>query len=397
MKRLTIISFILISGLWCYGAYSQSTLSSAAMIEKPTRSNEDTLSSNQLTHRNGIRYRDNEPFTGMVMDHYDNGPLKFTGRYQDGLLHGVALVYHDNGQLQDEKPFKAGKIHGTWKTWYSSGKAESIRSYSDGEMHGPTIFWDRAGAKTLESNYHWGKKSGRATQWYGAGRMARELYYNQGLREGKETRWSKDGSKYSEVWWKNNKRDSIATLWDSSGRIVMQEYFEAGKKIKRIKWDGQTKRVMTWKDKAAERSRSVKILEALEVTRFSGPKESIYQHLVVEVKGKVHVKHIVYCLEDIHIGSKVPGYTGCSCYKIMDPPEAVELTQSGKDTLIISNYPYGRSKDEILLPLKFETSACDQYYLLNGEAELHVEVKGEPEVVVFQFEPATHPVINRMR
>ena len=63
------------------------------------------LSSDQLVEINGLSYEVNSrtPFTGRLIDFYENGQLEKQEIYQDGALNGSRETYYANGQLERRK------------------------------------------------------------------------------------------------------------------------------------------------------------------------------------------------------------------------------------------------------------------------------------------------------
>lgn len=64
----------------------------------------------------------NQKREGISKFYFNNGQLKSSTEYVDGVLHGEELLYHDNGQLKSSAKYLQGKINGEVTRFYSSGQ-----------------------------------------------------------------------------------------------------------------------------------------------------------------------------------------------------------------------------------------------------------------------------------
>jgi len=61
-----------------------------------------------LKSEKGVQYYKGTPFTGELLSYYDNGGIKYSGIYKDGLQEGTHKFYSEDGLLIDEPTFKGG-------------------------------------------------------------------------------------------------------------------------------------------------------------------------------------------------------------------------------------------------------------------------------------------------
>ena len=130
------------------------------------------LESNNLIDRGGLMYapNDDEPFTGIVFDFYENGEKKLDGNYRKGLMNGKWTYYYENGQKKVEAMMKDGKLDEKATRWHENGKKESEGTYKNGEQDG---LW---------------------TEWYENGQKSYEGTFKDGLLDGSPKKWNEDGS-----------------------------------------------------------------------------------------------------------------------------------------------------------------------------------------------------------
>lgn len=86
--------------------------------------------------REGINYnkKTGERFTGRTYGFYENGRLKGTAEYINGIKTGIQYDYYSNGQLKNEAKFKNGKLNGGYIGYHANGKLFSKREYKDDIM-----------------------------------------------------------------------------------------------------------------------------------------------------------------------------------------------------------------------------------------------------------------------
>jgi|GEM_PF-845607 len=74
----------------------------------------------QLQMRGELAYEVNatSPYSGSVMESYDNGQIKLSAEYQNGKKHGQNTEYFDNGQIKFQGLFKEGELNGKYEEFH---------------------------------------------------------------------------------------------------------------------------------------------------------------------------------------------------------------------------------------------------------------------------------------
>jgi antitoxin component YwqK of YwqJK toxin-antitoxin module len=94
------------------------------------------VASDQIMERQGLAYEVNAttPFTGVAVEHYDNGQLKEKKTYRAGQAEGLHESHYDNGQLSAHRTYKGGRRHGLQQAYYDNGQMSSTSNYKDGAL-----------------------------------------------------------------------------------------------------------------------------------------------------------------------------------------------------------------------------------------------------------------------
>ena len=80
--------------------------------------------------------------SGRVVDHYDNGQLRWESIYVDGKKTGIHRGWYDNGQLWNEDVYKQGLREGYARSWQINGSPKLELNYVNGVLDGDALGWD---------------------------------------------------------------------------------------------------------------------------------------------------------------------------------------------------------------------------------------------------------------
>lgn len=135
----------------------------------------------KLRSRSGLAYvvNEEEPYTGVIYEAYENGQLKREVPYKDGKEEGVAKEWYENGQLHLAVPTKAGKMEGVGRAWHENGQLQTEDPYKDGKKEGIGKLWHENGQLLSETTYKDGERDGVEKLWLN-GLLFRETTYKAG-------------------------------------------------------------------------------------------------------------------------------------------------------------------------------------------------------------------------
>ena len=142
--------------------------------------------------RDGLQYFEEQPFTGVVVNKYDNGQKWWEATYKDGKNH-LYTTWHRKGQKWWERTYKDNKLHGLETEWHDNGQKKGERTFKDGKKHGLVTYWDRDGQKWREFTYKDGKTiSGKVWIFHENGQNKKEYTY-KGDKLISTKEWNEDG------------------------------------------------------------------------------------------------------------------------------------------------------------------------------------------------------------
>lgn len=123
-----------------------------------------------------------DPFTGAVVEYYQNGQLKSKTQVIAGKLHGVSYGYFTNGQMQVEEFFTNGVSHGVRKKWHMDGQLLSQGEIIGGQFHGPF------------------------RKYHPNGKLAQEVMLSNGIPHGISRSWDTNGTVINTVEMRNGQK-----------------------------------------------------------------------------------------------------------------------------------------------------------------------------------------------
>jgi antitoxin component YwqK of YwqJK toxin-antitoxin module len=132
-----------------------------------------------------------QPFSGLMVERWENGALKSRSALAHGLLEGLSEGWHTNGQVQVRESFHAGVSHGLRAKWFASGRKESEGMIVNGKHSGLFRRWHEDGSLAQEIQMSEGNPQGLARAYYPSGFVKAEVR----LRAGQvlERKFWKDG------------------------------------------------------------------------------------------------------------------------------------------------------------------------------------------------------------
>ena len=82
-----------------------------------------------IQERNGICYEVNQevPFTGAIVEFYDDGQRELSVQYKNGKRDGLCISYFENGQIKGKAQWKDGGPDVEWLRYYENGKIRGNR------------------------------------------------------------------------------------------------------------------------------------------------------------------------------------------------------------------------------------------------------------------------------
>ena len=121
---------------------------------------------------------------GVWKSYYENGRIKSSVNYKDGMVNGEAYFYYDNEQKapRAETYFTNDNMEGKYTEFYENGTIKADMTYKKGVAEGPARFYYNNGKLKIEAEYKDGLKSGRWIYFNEKGKEVGKEKYKKGER-----------------------------------------------------------------------------------------------------------------------------------------------------------------------------------------------------------------------
>lgn len=89
------------------------------------------------------------PYTGRILEKFEDGTVALESSYLDGLPHGQQLRRFRNGNIALEAIFDKGVLSGIKTKWWETGIVREEEYWSEGKFYGRRL-WDESGRLVKE-------------------------------------------------------------------------------------------------------------------------------------------------------------------------------------------------------------------------------------------------------
>jgi antitoxin component YwqK of YwqJK toxin-antitoxin module len=195
------------------------------------------LTTDKLRYENDIAYGVDSvtPYTGTVIDYYDNGDKKLEEHYKNGKEDGLLVFWNNDGTWYSDNTkgleinYKSGKEDGKKIIWSKDGSQKLYEGdYSNNKLNGLAISWFKSGQKWQEQSYKNGDVDGDCIVWYKNGHKQSKSTYIQGKKAGLYMSWYENGKQQEETYYLNDKKDGLSIKWSLYGQKTSQENYKKG-------------------------------------------------------------------------------------------------------------------------------------------------------------------------
>lgn len=147
--------------------------------------NKVSANEENLKSVNGIMFKNNEVFTGLVYALYRDtqDTAEITG-YLNGKEHGIWKRFYANGKLQQRREFDHGKKTGMYIGWWENGNKKLNYFFENDEYNGVCREWNADGKLIKEMNYKMGYEDGPQKMFYDNGKIRSNYIIIKGRRYG---------------------------------------------------------------------------------------------------------------------------------------------------------------------------------------------------------------------
>lgn len=215
--------------------------------------------SDKLVQREGITYEVNSdtPFTGTLVEFYENGQLERKVDYKNGKQTGSSEKFFENGQLWlkfgvdfFESYHKNGQLKeirkesGLFEEYHENGQLKLRGKNKKNQI--PDGIWERYDRNGVDisngpyrvdysngryiRNYKDGKLNGESTFFYPNDKIESRTNYKNNLEHGLSESFTKYGILTSRVNYKNGIREGTYEIFDNNGELEEKGNYRNGKK-----------------------------------------------------------------------------------------------------------------------------------------------------------------------
>jgi antitoxin component YwqK of YwqJK toxin-antitoxin module len=149
----------------------------------------------------------------------------------NGLKQGKWVKMWNNGMVKYQGKFKDGKPVGEFKYFYPSGKLQTVLTFSDDGRHAKNVTYSENGKKIASGEFIDKKKEGKWSYYSDIdGKLVSEENYSNGLLEGKAiTYYPNTGKPFEIIEYKNGIKDGIWIKYFPEGEIMTKTFYKNGK------------------------------------------------------------------------------------------------------------------------------------------------------------------------
>ena len=153
---------------------------------------------NDLERINGLwtKKGENTPYTGQIVEYFNNGKVKGTGEFKDGLVHGLRTVYYENGNKSLERNYQNGIENGASIEYYPSGQVKQ------------------------EANFKNGKQDGIFKVYYQSGQVHAILTFSNDIQEGDYFEYAPDGKLIAQYYFVKGKASYSPEFFELSEQAL---------------------------------------------------------------------------------------------------------------------------------------------------------------------------------
>ena len=168
-----------------------------------------TVDYKSIQNRAGVFYEVNstEPYSGSVLEQFDNGQNKLLGQFENGLMVGDWIYYYENGQVRGKGNYAGGDgseiselsglprngLDGLWESYYENGQIMFRGMFTNGQVFGKWSSFHENGQVQISGNIVDGKKHGELLMYYENGQMRSLWNYKDGKEHGEWIMYEEDG------------------------------------------------------------------------------------------------------------------------------------------------------------------------------------------------------------
>lgn len=174
--------------------------------------------------------------TGIWKKYYDNGNLRYSGKFINGKEVGTFKFYKKRSNVpQIVKEFSKASDTASVKFYNHLGVLKTQGKMIGKKRVGKWTYFFSDGKLFSEEFYKDGKLNGELKNYYPNGKVTNKTHYTNGVKSGASKTYTDEGILIEEVNYSNGKLDGPAKFFDLKGNLKEKGAYQNGKR--KGKWE----------------------------------------------------------------------------------------------------------------------------------------------------------------
>lgn len=175
-------------------------------------------------------------FTGIITSYYDNGAVKSSVNYVNGILEGEMETYYEDGQLMSKEYFIGGKRNMVSSFFHSNGIPQATIEYKDDLISGKYETFDEQARSLFSGTIIDNTFTGTIASYNDNGSSAVLQYVNDILNG--PAKYYENGQLFAALNYSNGLLDGRCIWYDGMGHAIKEVEYKDGIKSGRYEYRG---------------------------------------------------------------------------------------------------------------------------------------------------------------
>ena len=163
------------------------------------------------------------PAHGVVTEFYDDGTLRRTQTFVNGVADGQYRIYYATSRLWEEGSYRDGQRDGAHRKWWKNGTQALDSHWVAGALEGEFVRWYAHGGQWQRSTYLGGKLTGRYQKWWKNGAVANDHTYNARGIDGEYRTFYDSGATWAVGEFVDGRAVGTMRRWFPDGRLGFEQ------------------------------------------------------------------------------------------------------------------------------------------------------------------------------
>ncbi len=167
--------------------------------------------------------------TGYWKKYYDNGKLRYEGRFEKDKPVGLMRKYYKGGLPQAIMNFGDNGNTAHAKLFYENGKIAAEGNYVNNVKDSTWLFYSfYNGRMAIMEDYSHGLKNGISLKYYDNGNVSEKTEWKKDIKDGVWEQYYENGVLRLRATYKNNLRDGLFETFSAEGKPSVKGLYKEG-------------------------------------------------------------------------------------------------------------------------------------------------------------------------